>query len=95
LASKKRTRLEKGKLFSEGCRLLWLALRKRGVNVAQARIAVGCKYEGTLDRVLYGDRKPGLQLVLAIQKQFEVPAAAWTIPPKKSFELPEALRVAS
>jgi hypothetical protein len=72
-----------------------LVLSKRKLNVAQARVLLGIPYEGTLDRILYGDRRPGLQLVLAIQKKFGVPAAAWMqIPPKKDFDLPGSLEVA-
>lgn len=94
MASKKRTRLDKGDKFSEGSRLLWLALRKRGVNASQARTILGCKHEGTVDRLLYGDRRAGLELALNIEKHFAVPASAWHAEPKKPFELPETLRVA-
>jgi arylamine N-acetyltransferase len=93
MTKRKRWRLHKGDTFSEGTRLLWLRLLADGWTVQRARVVLGCA-EGALNKILYGDKRPGLRLALSIEQHFGVPAAAWRAEPTAPFELPAHMEVA-
>ncbi len=91
------TRTTLGKQFSEGARLAWLALAKRGWTASDLRERMtGTSGEilgvGVADRMLYGDSLPSLLSATQIEKLLGVPSAAWTRPPSRSFVLPAAKR---
>ncbi len=86
-AAKKRTEL--GPKFSEGARLFWLALEKEGWNQLAAEHALGAK-RGTVSRLLYGDRIPGVRLAATIEDRLGIPASSWVMVPRRKFKIPEA-----
>lgn len=85
--ARKLNRTTLGSCFSEGARLLWLALAERKWTQAMAETKIGTA-AGLVNRWLYGDQRPGLAYALALQKLFNIPLVAWNQEPKKRFELP-------
>lgn len=69
-----RTRI--GDAFSEGCRLLWLAVEAEGLTNAAAGRAVACARPDFL-KIIYGDRKPNRDESIRIEDRFKVPIRAW------------------
>lgn len=90
---RRRKRLDKGEVFSEGSRKLWIALQKRGWSLLQARTELGLA-EGVLNKILYGDRRAGFRLAVILEKEFRIPLGDWAIPAKKDFALPQFLGAA-
>jgi len=86
-----RTRL--GSLFSEGARLLWLALADRKLSQADAERLLGSP-QGQLSKWLYGERRPGLKWAVLIQAQFDIPPETWRLAPSRKF-VPPAAQVAA
>ncbi|HEX4334630.1 MAG TPA: hypothetical protein VH062_01885 [Polyangiaceae bacterium] len=78
-----------GKHFSEGARLAWLELRARAWTLADLTKNSG-QDGSAIHRVMYGDRKPPLAVVLPLQQLFGVPVAMWALPPAEPFTLPGA-----
>jgi hypothetical protein len=69
-------RTTRGKRFSEGARLAWVAKERRGLSNAQLAAMVGCD-GATICRVLYGDRLPGRVLASQLQAKLKIPVLAW------------------
>ena len=78
-----------GEHFSEGSRLLWLALERLGHTQADAEAQLECA-AGAVNRLLYGDRKPGRALGDRIAERYGVQVRAWDEEPKKRFVFPAA-----
>lgn len=74
-----------GKDFSEGARLLWLAIS--GMTQSDAKDRIGCS-AGMLTHWLYGDRRPSAEWLARIEDAFDVPAGEWGRPPTEPFTLP-------
>jgi len=83
-------RRDLGEKFSEGSRLLWLELERRGLRQSEAEALLGTFGQGRLNRILYGDRKPSLELASKVESIFAVPVAAWQSPPAARFTVPGA-----
>lgn len=80
---------ELGSKFSEGARLLWLALLRSDTSQEGLRSAVGCT-KGVVGRWLKGERRPDELRRRAIFKRFGVPPSLWDVPPRKSFSIPKS-----
>lgn len=78
-----------GQRFSEGSRLLWLALGTERLSIAQAAARLGW-HRGNLARALYGDSKPGIDALVVVEQTFAVPVGAWAVEPTETF-VPPAL----
>ena len=81
------TRSSLGEKFSEGARLMWAILEKRDWDQATCERELSLP-KGYANRLLYGDRRPGLEMALRIEELTKIPARSWLINPKKAFELP-------
>ncbi len=71
---------------NEGARLLWAALRKRGMSQKEAD-AVLKAASGVTSRLLYCDRRPGRELAGRIATAFGIPATRWDEEPKRPIDL--------
>lgn len=76
-----------GPHFSEGARLLWVALLERRDSQQEIANEIGC-LKPTLNKWLYGMRRPGTSWRIAIRRKFKVPLLAWDAKPKKPLTLP-------
>lgn len=88
-----RTRL--GKKFSEGARRLWLLLAERQwspMDLANAITAASepkkANRSALVSRWLYGERRPGLEYALLIQRLFGIDPALWRESPAEPFTPP-------
>ena len=75
-----------GPKFSEGARLLWLALREADVSAADMSRALGTG-NGTLHRWLYGDRRPDIDSAVKILDLYDIKPEMWARPPARRFRL--------
>jgi transcriptional regulator with XRE-family HTH domain len=87
------TRESLGRHFNEGARLLWLALRERDWNQSVAERQLGVS-PGLVNRWLYGERRPGLEHALLIERALGIPASGWHREPALAFEPPAAAAAA-
>lgn len=87
----KPNRTDLGPLFSEGSRLLWLAIQREGLPSARAADAVDAD-ASLFHRWLYGERKPGRSHGNVLSERFGVPSDAWDIAPTEPFAPPGATR---
>lgn len=87
----KLNRTELGPLFSEGARLLWLAIQREGLLSAPAAAEVGAD-SSLFHRWLYGERKPGRTHGNALSERFGVPSDSWDMEPSEPFAPPAAVR---
>lgn len=78
-----------GTEFSEGARLLWGAVESNLEDLAD-RIGIN---SGQLAKLIYGDRRPSIELAVRIQDILGIPAVEWARPPTTSF-VPPAARAA-
>jgi hypothetical protein len=85
------TRTRLGPKFSEGSRLLWVVLDERGWTQTRLRRELGT-HPGEVSKILYGDREPRLDTLIAAEK-LGVPLEAWKQPPSVEF-IPPAARAA-
>lgn len=83
------TRTKLGDHFSEGARLLWLAMESRGWSQGQVAKAIEAK-SGVVPRWLFGDTKPSWDWAVILRDTFEIPLEAWTLPPTQEFIPPAA-----
>jgi ribosome-binding protein aMBF1 (putative translation factor) len=85
--SRRPHRTELGNHFSEGARLLWLAVAARdgSQTVLAHEIHVGV---AVLNRWLYGERKPSRQFAAIIEARLGIPASAWDAKVRGRFVLP-------
>ena len=82
-------RTELGADFSEGARLLWVAAEDRAWSQRRLGRELGA-YEGEIMGVLYGDKRPRLEIVVAAERMLDVPSGAWLSKPLKAFVAPAA-----
>jgi hypothetical protein len=75
--------------FSEGARLLWIAVAAHGWNQAAAAKAIGMP-SGQLSKFLYGVRKPGREWATKLHEKLLIPLATWDMPSTIAFEPPAA-----
>lgn len=100
MKARKGHRTELGPYFSEGARLAWLALDKRGWSQAdlQRRLKGRARPDGTslplrpgvVSRWLYGDRRPSTDALVQLEHVLGVPVTAWLRPPLRKFSPPHA-----
>lgn len=79
-----------GDKFSEGSRLLWIAMG--GVAPADFERELGWP-RGTLSNYLYGERRAGRDAALLLFERHKIPIGAWSDPPTEPF-VPPAARAA-
>ena len=82
-----------GPRFSEGTRLLWTAIERANLSIADAAKRLGW-LRSTLSNVLYGERLPGIESLVAVERVFGVPVATWAEEPTVPF-IPPAARLAT
>ena len=85
-------RTDLGEHFSEGSRLLWQILEKKGWTQSQLREALGA-HPGEISKLLYGDKKPRFDLIVEASRKFKIKAERWDEPPRVAF-VPPAARAA-
>jgi len=78
-----------GRQFSEGARLLWFELGKRGWDQSAAARELGTS-SGTVNRWLYGERRPSAEWAARIESVLAIPARTFGEPPTQEFEPPAA-----
>ena len=83
------TRTHLGSQFSEGARLLWVAMESRGWSQGQLTKAVAAR-PGVVPRWLYGDTKPSWDWAKKISGLFGIALEAWTLEPTAPFVPPAA-----
>lgn len=66
----------KGKYFSEGARLMWLALESKGWSQTELAGRLGTS-TGQVSQWLYGGRRASLKWAVAIRDVLDIPLAAW------------------
>lgn len=82
-------RTELGEHFSEGARLLWVGAEERSWSQRRLGRELGA-YEGEIMGVLYGDKRPRIEIVAAAERVLGTPASAWVSKPLKAFDPPAA-----
>jgi hypothetical protein len=85
-------RTELGPKFSEGARLLWLAMRENKWSQGELGKAIDAK-PGVVNRWLYGDIRPGLAWAEELLAVVKIPLSAWNQRPVRAF-VPPAARAA-
>lgn len=82
-------RRETGRSFSEGSRLLWLALAAHGADrtAVASKLGVGAP---VLHHWLYGSRRPSWPSRMVLRRKLRIPLTAWDQPPTEAFVLPAA-----
>jgi hypothetical protein len=75
-----------GRRFSEGARLLWLAVRRHCVDLAGLVEATG-RTKGAVSRWLHGHCLPDADSRIVLFEKYAIPVAAWSQPPKKEFRI--------
>lgn len=83
------TRRALGPHFSEGARLLWLAMESRGWTQGQLRKELDVA-SGRVSRWLYGDLRPSLTIAIVVAAKLGIPAETWTQAPREPFIVPAA-----
>ena len=81
------TRKHLGPKFSEGSRLLWLALASRGLSQNAVCREVGCS-DGHVNRWLYGDRGITLNFAVKLFKLYGIEVETWDAKPTERFRPP-------
>jgi len=98
MANRIHTRVRLGEYFSEGARQLWLSMSCQQLNqidVAKmlAKMRGRALHRGVVNRLLYGERRPGLELALDLQEVFGIVATSWVEEPRGEFTAPAAARL--
>lgn len=78
------TRTKLGQATSEGTRRLWLAMEARGWGQTDLATALDRKTDA-VSRLLYGERRPGLELALRIRDVLGIEPEVWSQKPLKPF----------
>jgi hypothetical protein len=78
-----------GDRFSEGARLLWLAMLRQGLSQESLRAELG-RPKGVIGRWLLGDRLPDGESRGRLFKRFGIKPQAWDQKPSKPFSLETA-----
>lgn len=81
------SRPAKGRYFSEGARLMWLALEARGWSQTELAVKLGTS-SGQVSQWLYGGRRASLKWAVVIRDVLDIPLAAWNQAPPADYELP-------
>lgn len=81
-----------GEEFSEGTRLLWVEMARRGWTQADLRKALELP-PGGLTRILYGDTKASLAFAMKCEEALGVDASKFLLKPAEAF-VPPAARAA-
>lgn len=76
-----------GDKFSEGSRLLWLAMGD--VPPADFERSLGWP-RGTLSNYLYGERRAGRDAAVLLFDRHKIPVGSWSDPPSEPFIPPAA-----
>ncbi len=63
---------------------------ERGLSQADIRAMLRVS-SGVIARWLHGERRPSVDQIVQIEKQFGIPAAAWTEVPAEPFTVPDVL----
>lgn len=79
-----RRRQTLGARFSEGARLLWLALAKDGIEHAAAAKRLGID-RAVFSRLIYGDAVPPIAVLARVDEEFRIAPASWAKPPTTPF----------
>lgn len=82
-----------GKALNEGARQAWLAMDRLGFDQSKLRAAVKKKTgreltSGALVRLLYCDRRPGVELAETLRVVLKVDPTDWFREPQGEFNLP-------
>lgn len=85
---KLRVRVALGRNVTEGTRLLWAELARRGWSQEDLRRSVHVA-RGVVGRWLYGDRLPDLASATKLQRLLGIPIEAWSAGPTEPFSLPQ------
>lgn len=83
------SRRQLGERFSEGARLLWIAMRKHGLSQESLRRDLG-RARGVIGHWLRGDRLPDGASRGRLFERFAIKPQAWEQKPTKPFSIEEA-----
>jgi transcriptional regulator with XRE-family HTH domain len=75
-----------GPYVSEGSRLLWVAVRRKGLTLDALRVELGVG-AGMLGRWLRGEQRPGGKGRAILHARFRIGPSTWDVPPSKAFSL--------
>jgi hypothetical protein len=89
----KMSRVNLGKHFSEGARILWKWLGSEPGRQNQLRTELGMR-QGQLTPILYGDHRPKTEIAMRIRRVCGIDLALWILDPQEPF-IPPAARVAN
>lgn len=78
-----------GPYFSEGARLLWLAMLERELWMGELRRMLSA-HTGEVPRVLYGARKANVRFVAKASEVFGIDPASWLEETREDFRPPWA-----
>lgn len=86
------TREVVGEHWNEGARQAWLAMRAKGWKQSDLNREIGVALNkpprlGYASRILYADRKPGLDMALIIERLLGVSPTLWSMPAIEPFSL--------
>lgn len=87
----KPNRTDLGPHFSEGARLLWLAIQRESLPSARAADSIDAD-ASLFHRWLYGERKPGRAHGSALAERFGISLDQWDTEPTEPFSPPGAMR---
>lgn len=83
------SRRQLGERFSEGARLLWIAMRRDRLSQETLRTELG-RARGVIGHWLRGDRLPDGASRGKLFERFGIKPQAWEQKPKKPFSIEEA-----
>jgi ribosome-binding protein aMBF1 (putative translation factor) len=83
------SRPERGKYFSEGARLMWLAIDRLGWSQTELAAKLGTS-SGQVSQWLYGGRRASLKWAVTIRDVLDIPLASWNQSPPEGYSLPVA-----
>jgi|SRR4051812_34587932 transcriptional regulator with XRE-family HTH domain len=78
-----------GKHFSEASRLLWCAVTERGWSQRRLGRELGA-HEGEIMYLLYGDKRPRADIIIAAERVLSIAATTWNEPTSVDFVTPAA-----
>jgi transcriptional regulator with XRE-family HTH domain len=84
---KRPTRWRIGPKFSEGARLLWVAIESRRETQLDAARKLDMD-RGHVARILYGDRLPTPKFITRMTDTYQIPGDSWGRRPLEPFTLP-------
>lgn len=87
------SRPKQGKYFSEGSRLLWAAIQRKGWRQSELAEHLGTT-SGQVNNWLYGGRGVSMRWAMTIRSKLRIPLTAWGVVVTKPFVFPERERAA-